>query len=92
MAELQQAKRAQAAGYGSFLGLTSEEYEAPTLSRALLAVQVMNASRGGNPDAASGVRTRFRAIDDMPAELDIALMAARFQEWATSYGPGLVAR
>jgi hypothetical protein len=86
LAELQQTKRAQATGYGSFLGLTSEDYEAPTLSRALLAVQVMNASRGGNPGAASGVRTRFRAIDDMPAELDIALMAARFQEWATSYG------
>ena len=86
LAELQQTKRAQAAGYGSFLGLTSEEYEAPTLSRALLGLQVMNASRGGNSAAASGMRTRFRAIDDVPAELDIALMAARFQEWADGYG------
>ena len=86
LAELQESKRAQAPAYASFLALTNDSYEASTLARAMLAFQVMNVTRGGNADAGAGLRSRFRDIEDKPAELDIALMAARFQEWADHYG------
>ncbi|MSR37081.1 MAG: S46 family peptidase [Gemmatimonadetes bacterium] len=84
MAELQKEKTPQAAGYASFLALTSGDYESSTLSRAMLGFQAMNAR--ANPDASAGIRTRFRAIKDKPAELEVALMAARFQEFVDHFG------
>ena len=85
VAEIQQTKRAQAPAFASFLALTNPDYESATLARAMLAVQAMNAGRT-NPDAASQIRTRFRAIHSKPVELDQALLAARFQEFVDHYG------
>jgi hypothetical protein len=86
LAELQKQKQPNAAAYGSFLALTSADYESSTLARAMLAFQAMNAARGGNPDAGAGVRARFRQIKDKPRELEQALLAARFEEFANNYG------
>ncbi len=49
MADLQDTKREQAAGFGAFLAMTSEEMESATLYRALIAFQVLNARMGGAP-------------------------------------------
>ncbi|MDE2772960.1 MAG: S46 family peptidase [Gemmatimonadota bacterium] len=85
MAELQERKREHAPAYASFLSLTNEEYEASTFVRALIGLQVMNVARA-NPSAAAGLRTQFRNVDDKPEELEVALMAARLQEFADHYG------
>ena len=85
MAELQEQKREHAPAYASFLSLTNEEYEASTFVRALIGLQVMNVGRA-NPGAAAGLRTQFRNVDDKPEELELALMAARLQEFADHYG------
>jgi hypothetical protein len=86
LAELQKEKMPNAPAYGSFLALTSADYESSTLARAMLAFQAMGASRGGNPDAGAGVRARFRQIKDKPPELEQDLLAARFEEFAQNYG------
>src|SRR5690606_15585029 len=85
LAEIQERKRQQAPGYASFLALSNEDYEASTLVRAILGLQIMNVARS-NPDAAAGLRAQFRNVDDKPEELEIALMATRFREWADNYG------
>src|SRR6185295_16247977 len=43
LGELQKEKAPQAAGYGSFLALSNEDYESSTLARAFLGFQAMNA-------------------------------------------------
>ena len=86
LAEIQETKRSQAPAYGSFMALTSGDYESVTLARAMLAFQAMNVARSGGPGAGSEIRARFRALHDQPAALDEALMAARFQEFADNYG------
>jgi hypothetical protein len=86
LAELQKEKLPNAAAYGSFLALTSAEYESSTLARAMLGFQAMNAARSGNPDAGAGVRARFRQIKDKPPELELGLLAARLDEFAQNYG------
>ncbi len=85
MAEIQETKREQAPAYATFLALTSEDYESSTFARALIGLQVMNVGRT-NPAAGAGLRTQFRVIDDKPVELEVALMAARLQEFADNYG------
>ena len=85
MAEIQETKREHAPAYATFLALTSEDYESSTFARALIGFQVMNVGRA-NPGAAAGLRTQFRVIDDKPVELEVALMAARLQEFADHFG------
>ena len=81
LAELQEDKRAQAPGYASFLALSNPDYEASTFVRALLGLQIMNAGPAG-----AGLRTTFRNVADKPEELEVALMAARLQEFADNSG------
>ena len=85
VAEIQAAKRDQAPAFASFLALTNPDYESATLARAMLGVQAMNAARA-NPEAGSQIRARFRAIHSKPAELEIGLMATRFQEFVDHFG------
>ncbi|MBW3535919.1 MAG: S46 family peptidase, partial [Gemmatimonadetes bacterium] len=87
MAGLQARKRQVAPAYGAFLALTAEGFSSATLHRALLAFQVLNARRRGTPDdALQGLRAQLRGIDDQPAALDRALMAARFRDFAELFG------
>ena len=87
LAELQVRKREVAPAYGAFLALTAEGFSSATLHRALLAFQVLNARGRGAPDEAlEGLREQLRGVDDQPAELDRALMAARFRDFAELYG------
>ena len=87
MAELQEEKREFAPGFGSFLALTSAEYEAATLHRALLAFQYLGALRQAAPiEMRNELRDEILAVPDKPAELDEALMQERFQSWVTAYG------
>ena len=87
MAELQEQKRAAAPGYASFLALTSAEYSSPTLHRALLGWQWLNARRQAAPiSVRNDLRDQILAITDKPAELDEALMQDRFQGFVDAYG------
>jgi hypothetical protein len=88
MASVQDAKRAQAPGFGAFLAMTSESLASATLYRALMAFQVLSARMGGAPDEQiEELMELIRAIPQQPADLDEALMAARFQDFIDFYGP-----
>ncbi|MDT8341275.1 MAG: S46 family peptidase, partial [Longimicrobiales bacterium] len=87
MAELQQAKRELAPGYGAFLGLTADGFASPTLHRALLAFQVLNARQQGAPDGAvAGLIAAMDSVEAVPPELDEWLIEARIQEFVEAYG------
>ena len=89
MAALQDRKRADSGGFGAFLAMTSPDLASATLHRALLAFQILSARQGGAPAAAvEGLLEQLRAVPDQPAELDRALAAARFRDFAASYGEG----
>jgi hypothetical protein len=87
MAELQDAKREQAPGFGAFLALTSDIMASATLHRALMAFQVLSARAGGAPDEQiEELLEGVRSIPQQHADLDEALMAARFQGFIDYYG------
>ncbi len=87
MAELQQAKEAYAAGFGSFLALTADGLASPTLHRAFLAFQVLNARQQGAPDAAvAGLVAAMDSVGSAPTALDEWLIEARIQEFVEHYG------
>ncbi len=87
MAELQNRKREQAAGFGAFLALTSPYLSSATLHRALLAFQVISAKQGGAPRSAiDGLIEQVKKVPQQPASLDIGLMEARFGDFIEYYG------
>ncbi len=87
MAELQAAKENYAQGFGAFLALTADGFASPTLHRALLAFQVLNARQQGAPDeAVAGILAAMDSVGSVPAELDEWLIEARVQEFVESYG------
>lgn len=86
MADVQQRKRQMAAGY-TFLALGNADYESPTLNRALLAYQYLNALRQAQPIAArEELKQQILAIKNKPAELDEALIQDRLQGFVDAYG------
>jgi hypothetical protein len=87
MAELQARKREQAPGFGAFLAMTSPDLASATLHRALLAFQILSARQSGAPEeAVEGLVEQLAAVPDQAAELDQALMAARFRDFVSFYG------
>ncbi len=87
MAELQETKRSQAAGFGAFLAMTSEDMESATLHRALIAFQVLNARMGGaEPEQVQDLVDELKAVPDQHPDLNKGLMAARFQDFVTRFG------
>ncbi len=86
LAEIQKEKTPLAAGFGSLLALSNEDFESSTLARAFLGFQSLNAMRAGGPEAGAAIRSRFRAIHSKPRELEQALLAARLQEFSDNYG------
>ena len=86
LAQLQATKRAVAPGYGAFLGLTGGGFASATLHRALLAFQILNA-QGAPAEALQGLRDQLKGVHAQPAALDQALLAARFRDFITYYGP-----
>jgi hypothetical protein len=87
LAELQQTKRSQQAGFGAFLAMTSAEMASATLHRALIAFQVLNAQMGGaTPDQVEGLMEELRAVPQQHADLNKALMVARFNDFVKFYG------
>ena len=87
MAELQDAKRAAADGFGAFLALTVGDYASPTLHRAFLAFQIVNARQQGAPEeATAGLMEQLMAVEDKPQVLDQMLIEARIQDFIDAYG------
>jgi hypothetical protein len=87
MADLQEQKRQEEAGFGAFLALTSPELASATLHRALIAFQILSTRQGGGPsDALEELTEELLAVPQQPLELDQALMAARFRDFIRFYG------
>ena len=87
MAALQVQKREFAQGFGAFLALTADGFASPTLHRALLAFQVLNARQQGAPEeAVAGLMAAIDSVESVPAELDEWLIEARINEFIEHYG------
>jgi Peptidase S46 len=87
MAALQQQRRADAPGFGAFIGLNSSLISSATLHRALIAFQIMNARRAGaDSKILDGLIAQMDSVPQQPAALDRAMMAARFSDFAHFYG------
>ncbi|GMV05039.1 MAG: hypothetical protein AMXMBFR53_13190 [Gemmatimonadota bacterium] len=87
MADLQEQKKAQAAGFGAFLAMTSAAMESSTLYRALIAFQVINARMGGAPpEQLEELMEELRGVPQQHPDLNAGLMAARFQDFIERFG------
>ncbi len=87
LAEIQEQKRELASGYGAFLALNSEEYASPTLHRALIAFQIVNARQAGAPESATaGLMEQLEAVGNVPAVMDELLIEARIEDFVGAYG------
>ncbi len=89
LADIQTRKREAPEGFGAFLGLNIGDYASPTLHRALLAFQIINARQQGAPETATaGLMEQLMAIGDRPEVLDQMLIEARIQDFIDAYGQG----
>lgn len=87
VAALQEQKRAEAAGFGAFLAMTSSDVSSSTLHRALIAFQVLSMRQGGAPaDQVEPLLEELRSVPGQAPELDRAFVEARFHDFARSYG------
>jgi len=87
MAELQEEKRSQAAGFGAFLAMTSDQLASSTLYRALIAFQVLNARMGGAPpEQVEELMEELKSVPQQHPQLNAGMMAARFQDFVDRFG------
>ncbi len=87
MAALQKKRRADAPGFGAFIGLNSSLLSSAALHRALIAFQIINVrSAGGDSATLHDLKAQMDSVPQQPAGLDSALMAARFQDFENYYG------
>ena len=87
MAEIQDSKRAAESGFGAFLALTVGDYASPTLHRALLAFQIVNARQQGAPEEATAdLMEQLMEVGNKPTVLDQMLVEQRLQEFIDAYG------
>jgi hypothetical protein len=87
MADLQEQKRELAQGFGAFLALSSAEYASPTLVRALIAFQIINARQAGAPETATAdLMEQLEAVGNKPVVLDQMLIEARIRDFMRQYG------
>ena len=88
MADLQEFKRGSAGVIGAFSAFGNPYLDASTLIRGFFALQVIAMRQGGAPaEDVDEMMDVVRGTPDMPAELDAALMAARFQDIIDYLGP-----
>jgi hypothetical protein len=74
MADLQEAKRRVAPGFGAFLALTSSDLASATLHRALLAFQILTSRQNGAPAAqVESLIEDLEAVPDQHPELNQGL-------------------
>lgn len=87
MAELQEEKRAQSAGYQAFLGLTSAELSSATLRRSLLAFQLLNARQAGAPaETVQALTDQIVGVVDRSPAVDSVFVHARIDDFIRHYG------
>ena len=87
LAELQERKRSQEAGFGAFLGLTAPDLASGTLHRALVAFQILSSRQSGQPaEVIEGLMEELRGVPDKAPELDQAYVEARLRDFERFYG------
>ena len=88
LARLQDEKRELDTGFGAFLGLTAAGFESPTLHRAFLAFQVLNARQAGAPaPVLEPLLAQIDSIGSLPSVLDGLLIEARVEEFLEYFDP-----
>lgn len=81
LGELQQRKRAVEAEYQAFVRLGAEGTESSLVVRALAAAQWLEARRSdASLDTLAALERRLRALEDLPPELEEALLEARLAD------------
>ncbi len=87
MAALQKERRTDSAGFGAFIGLTSNDIASATLHRALIAFQIINVRAGaGDQKTLEKLEAQMDSVPQQPAALDEALMTQRFKDFVHYYG------
>jgi hypothetical protein len=86
LAELQDQKRPEAGGYFAFLGMTAPKYASATLRRALYGFQYLQMQGRVSEEALEEVKNEFLAVEQLPPELDEALIRARIEDLQLGYG------
>jgi hypothetical protein len=87
MAEIQEAKREIAPGFGAFLGFQSAVYGSATLARAIPAFQYLSAQSGGAPaEALEEIKGEVLSVPDQPRMLEELLIEARLDDLIRNYG------
>jgi hypothetical protein len=86
LAELQDQKRPEAGGYFAFLGMTAPKYASATLRRALYGFQYLQMQGRVSEEALEEVKNEFLAVEQLPPELDEALIRARIDDLQLGYG------
>jgi hypothetical protein len=87
MTEIQARKRDNTEGYRAFLALTAGGYASPTLHRAFLAFQILNARQQGAPEeATAGLLEQLKGVASVPTELDELLAQARIEDFTETFG------
>jgi hypothetical protein len=81
MAQLQEDKRQAADAIRAFVAFGSPVLESATMRRAFWGFQLMSARRSGAPEEQlESVREAFEEVESQHPQLDVGLMAARFQD------------
>ena len=87
MAELQAQKATMAAETGAFAVFGSPDYEASTILRALAAFQyLVGRQSGATEEELDGYVEQLREVPNRPAELDEALLRARYDDLVEAFG------
>ncbi len=87
MAGIQEQKADQAAELKAFAAFGSPEHESGLILRTLAAYQYLFAQRqGASPEELDAYLGQLREVENRPADLDEALLVARFEDFAHAFG------
>ena len=87
MAGLQTSKAAMAEEFSAFAAFGSTEYEASVILRTLAAFQyLIGQQQGATAEELDGFLEELRGVANRPAELDEALLRARYDDMVDAFG------
>ncbi len=86
IAALQAEKRELATSYGAFRLFGSPRASSAMLLRALYVAQMLQARAAGNGEQAAVLQRRALEVEDLPAQLEHALLSLRLQDFQHYFG------
>ncbi|MXW17556.1 MAG: S46 family peptidase, partial [Gemmatimonadetes bacterium] len=89
MAALQSRKAAIAAEFNAFAAFGNADYESSLILRTLATFQYLGAQQqGASPEELEEIVEELKGVTNRPRELDVALLAARYQDIVDAFGTG----